>query len=118
MATVITNYGDVVYLQMVRGDTYQINVEVEGDSITFDSAYFTVKRIATNPTPLFQKSLGNGIEKVAPNEYMVTVAPEDTAGVSAGTYDCDLQVEIEGDITTLVLGKLNIKQDVTFTTGG
>ena len=114
MGTIIANYGEYVSLQMVRGDTFDIIIEFEVDSITLSSAYLTVKRVATNTTNVVQKTLLNGIEKTGDNEYTCTLAPADTANLTAGTYDFDFQASADGETLTPVLGKLNIIQDVTF----
>ncbi len=101
---------------MTRGDTLSFGVEVtdiDGNPMTFDSAYFTCKKSNTDVIPLFQKSLGNGVSKVD-DDYVVRVAPEDTQYVEAGRYFYDFQVGVDQDIFTILKGVIEIEQDVTF----
>ena len=114
MGTIIANYGELVSLSMVRGDTFDIVVEFERDAITLASAYFTIKRVASESAIIAQKTLSNGISKTDDNEYTVTLEPSDTSTLTAGTYDFDFQASADGETLTPVLGKLNIIQDVTF----
>lgn len=102
---------------MVRGDTFAFELvlsEVADESIT--SIYFTAKKKATDKEFIFQKGLGDGVTKIEENHYYVRVAPEDTYDVVAGKYYYDLQLGIENDIYTLLLGNLRIVQDVTVMT--
>lgn len=115
MNTYIFNYCEPVFLQMIRGDTMQINVELEGEEVNLDSAFFSCKTTATENTYIFQKSLGNGIVKVDQNQYQVTIDPADTANIAPGMYVYDLQVGMESEILTVLIGKLQIIQDVTYT---
>ena len=115
MNTFIFEYCEPVFLKMIRGDTMQINVELEGEEVELDSAYFSCKTTATEDTYVFQKSLGNGIVKVDQNQYQVTINPSDTANITPGMYVYDVQVGIESEILTVLIGKLQIIQDVTFT---
>lgn len=115
MNTYIFNYCEPVFLQMIRGDTMQINVELEGEEVNLDSAFFSCKTTATENTYVFQKSLGNGIVKVDQNQYQVTIDPADTSTLSPGMYVYDLQVGMESEVLTVLIGKLQIIQDVTYT---
>ncbi len=105
-------------IQMVRGDTLAFGLEFDGLDQNLDSAYFTCKQNDTETEFVFQKSLGNGIELVETNKYRVRVAPEDTANIEAGNYYYDLQIGVNGDIYTLLIGILEIQQDVTFDSEG
>ena len=101
-------------LSMVRGDTFSFDVvlsELDGASIT--SIYFTVKRKATDETTVFQKTLADGITLVEGTTYRVRVAPEDTNGIAAGKYAYDLQIGVGTDVYTVIMGALQITQDVT-----
>ena len=74
-------------LTMVRGDTLSFDLvlsDMDGSTVT--SIFFTAKKKATDETPVFQKSLGDGISLLEGSTYRVRVAPEDTAGVAAGKY--------------------------------
>jgi hypothetical protein len=101
---------------MTRGDTLSFGVEVtdiDGNPMTFDTAYMTCKKSCTDLIPVFQKSLEDGISQVG-DDYVVRVAPEDTEHVEAGRYYYDLQVGVGQDIFTILRGVIDLLQDVTF----
>ena len=101
-------------LSMVRGDTLSFDVRLSDlDGATISSLYFTVKKKASDEVFIFQKSIADGITKVDDTTYRVRVAPEDTSGVTAGKYAYDLQIGVDTDIYTLLMGSLTIVQDVT-----
>ena len=105
---------ETLNLSMVRGDTFSFDVVLsELDSSSIRSIYFTVKKKATDEAVVFQKSLGNGVTLVEEGTYRVRVAPEDTDGVAAGRYSYDLQIGVENDVYTVLMGALKIVQDVT-----
>lgn len=99
-------------LDMVRGDTLAFGFELE--NITdVDTAHFSVKKAVTDTEYVFQKTIGNGIEKVEDGKYSVRVAPSDTHDLEIGAYYFDLQIGVNGDIFTILNGKLNIEADIT-----
>ena len=100
---------DDMNITMIRGDTLAFNIQVDLDD-DLDSAYFTCRANFNNA--VFQKSLGDGIEKVEPKLYFVRIAPEDTAEIDAGMYYYDLQISVGGNVYTVMLGLLEIVQDV------
>ena len=104
-------------IDMVRGDTLAFAFEYDGTTQDLDSAYFTCKQDLDNTEPLFQKSLSDGISKVATTEtgvqYRVRVDPDDTINLSPGIYYYDLQIELNSDIYTILRGSLKIYADVT-----
>ena len=101
-------------LSMVKGDTGNITVILEGFEGTFESAYMTVKANPADSAPIvFQKTLGNGITVQDEDELLVKVAPNDTKNLTAGVYYYDIQVGANGDIQTVALGNLDIVQDIT-----
>lgn len=106
------------YITMTRGDTLSFGFELlDGNEEAFSddlaSAFFTCKQNYTDAENVFQKSLGNGISKIGTGEYVVRVAPEDTADKEAGKYFYDLQIGINSDIFTILKGVLEIEHDVT-----
>lgn len=105
-------------IHMVRGDTLAFGVEFQGLDQDLDTAFFTCKANDTLTEYVFQKSLGDGIEKVETNKYRVRVAPEDTAEIEAGNYYYDFQIGVNDDVFTLLIGILEIQQDVTFDSEG
>ena len=110
-----TNFNmDEQNLTMIKGDTVAFGIEIDGlDGQDLDSAFLTCKEIPTSSAYIFQKSLGDGITDNGDGTYNVRVAPEDTENVTAGAYFYDLQIGINGDVYTLMLGLLTILQDVT-----
>lgn len=100
-------------ISMVRGDTLSFGLEYDGTQQDLDAAFFTCRNTYDADTVTFQKSLGNGIEKIDTGKYVVRVAPEDTRYIDAGTYYYDFQVSINGDVYTLLKGALEIEHDVT-----
>ena len=76
-------------INMVRGDTLAFGLDFENLDQDLESAFFSVKVNATDDYYIFQKSLENGIYKVADNEYIVRIAPEDTAELDAGNFSSD-----------------------------
>lgn len=104
-------------LRMVRGDTFSFTIEIDGLTSDLTSAYFSCKNNKDNSTYTFQKSLGDGIQKVFETDnsksYQVTIEPEDTNEIDAGNYYYDLQLEIDGDVFTPLIGVLNIIMDIT-----
>ena len=101
-------------LSMVRGDTFSFDVVLADlDGETVSSIYFTAKKKATDNEAVFQKTLGDGITPMEETTYRVRVAPEDTKTLDAGKYAYDLQIGIGNDVYTLIMGNLQITQDVT-----
>ena len=98
-------------ISMVKGDTLSFGLEIEGLT-DLDSAYFTCKK-DLDESPVFQKSIGNGITKLTDGQYIVRIAPEDTNDIEAGKYFYDLQISANSDVFTILRGVLDILQDVT-----
>ena len=104
-------------ITMVKGDTLSFGIEYDGTEQDLDSAIFAVKPTDDSAEFLFEKWLGNGIEKAATGVYIVRVAPEDTRYKQPGTYLYDFQVGINDDVFTLMHGALTIEADVARVTG-
>ena len=101
-------------IDMVRGDTLSFGLELEGLGQDLDSADFTVKKNATDSEVLIHKELGDGITKKQTGHYSVRLLPEDTAQMEAGAYHFDLQISVNEDVYTPMLGIFCLVQDVTF----
>lgn len=101
------------YVTMTRGDTMSFGIEIEGLNQDLDTAFFTVRK-SYSESPVFQKSIGNGISEVDDNQYAVRVAPEDTADLEPGKYYYDLQLGVNSDVFTIIKGVLELERDVTF----
>jgi hypothetical protein len=102
------------YITMTKGDTLSFGMQIDGlDGEDLESAYFTCKESRSDVANVFQKSLGAGISKIDDGEYVVRVAPEDTADVEAGKYFYDLEIGINNDIFTVKKGVLELEEDST-----
>ena len=107
-------------IRHVRGDTYSFGLVSEDEQ--FDSVYFTCRNGLNDNSPvLFQKSLVNGIGITETEEtqegtlykYSVRIDPTDTEDINSGTYYYDLQIELNGDIFSIMKGRFIIEQDCT-----
>lgn len=97
-------------LEMVRGDTEPFAFEVDGmGGQEFDAVKFNCKKRYGDRGPcLFQLSLGDGITKVREGRYIVRIPPENTQKLAAGDYIYDLRITVNGDVFTIMRGKLKI----------
>lgn len=100
-------------ITLVRGDTLAFGLEFEGLEQDLSSAYFSCRTSFQADTYAFQKSLGDGIEKVETGKYRVRVAPEDTVNLEPGSYYYDLQIGANSDVYTILRGALELLPDVT-----
>lgn len=101
--------------EFVRGDTFSFTFELEDFTEELDSCYFSCKENIAETTPYaFQKKLGDGIEKVAENQYRVKLTREDTINMVVGlSYFHDVEIGKNGDYLTIISGQLKLKQDIT-----
>lgn len=108
---------ETVKWEMVRGDTLGFVVTIQdAESVaqTPSAMAFSCRTEADAPDYIFSKTIGDGITLVETGKYRVRVAPEDTEDINPGTYAIDLQITVGSDVVTPILGKLKIKQDVTW----
>ena len=82
---------------LIRGDTLSFAFEVE-----FDEAPQKLEKGIN-----FSKQDGTKLY------YIVRIAPEDTKNLETGMYYYDLQIELNGDVFTILNGALKIGSDVT-----
>lgn len=102
-------------LSMVRGDTQAFELEIsENDTpTTVDSIYFTVKNDAHTDEVLFQKKLNDGIT-LTDNIYNIIIDPSDTDELDYGRYAYDIEIIKNSVKKTILVGVLDIKEEVTF----
>ena len=106
-------------LEMIKGDTLSFAVEIEFDEAPqkLEKADFSCKMNLDDDEALFHKELGKGInfskQDGTKMYYIVRVAPEDTENIEPGMYYYDLQIELNGDVFTILNGALKIESDVT-----
>ena len=103
-------------IKMVKGDTESFGFELEGVE-NLDAAYFSCKRNSQDENYLFQRSLNSGITKESGNQYVVRIAPSDTALLEPGQYWYDLEISKNGDIFTIFRGVLDLLPEITVPTG-
>lgn len=99
-------------ISCVRGDTISFGVEIEGVN-TLDNAFFSVKRNLQDTDCKIQVSLDDGIYKVTNGRYGVRVPPSLTQTLEAGNYYYDFQIQVNLDVFTILIGKLEIIEEVT-----
>ena len=106
-------------LEVIRGDTlsFAFSLEFDSNPQMLEKANLTCRKNIDDSTPIFQKSLNNGIEFVKQERnktfYSVRIAPEDTNDIDAGRYFYDLSIELNGDVFTIIHGMLIIENDIT-----
>lgn len=99
-------------ISMIRGDTLEFNVHTPDLETDLTGAFFTVRQ-SFGGQILFQKSLTSGITKQSDGVYLVRVAPADTASLTPATYVYDLELRVNPDVYTPILGSFTIEMDVT-----
>lgn len=105
--------------EMIKGDTLSFAVEIEFDDKPqeLEKALFTCKKNLDDGDVVFQKTLENGISfrKQERNKmyYVVRIAPEDTNDIEAGNYFYDMQIELNSDVFTILIGALKIRYGIT-----
>lgn len=100
-------------ITMIRGDTVQFTLALKNTDIIPDEIWFSVRKNSDAPDYVFQKSLDNGITPDNEGGYLVRIAPEDTQELTAGQYIYDLELKINEDIATPLMGKIELVADVT-----
>ena len=99
---------------------------IKGDSFTFDiilselqnyenvnSIFFSVKKTKSDQNYTFQKSLIDGIISIDTLKYRVCIDPQDSELLECGEYYYDLEIGINNDIYTVMMGILHITEDIT-----
>jgi len=102
-------------INMIRGDTLSFNLEFTGLNQDLTTADFTVKEYEDGDI-IFQKKLGAGITKQDSSHYCVRIAPADTQALVPKNYHFDLEITINGDVFTIMIGILVLEEDVTYYT--
>ena len=106
-------------LEMIKGDTLSFAVEIEFDENPqkLEKAFFTCKKNLDDGDVVFQKTLEDGIsfrkQERYKMYYVVRIAPEDTKDIEAGHYFYDMQIEINGDVFTILAGALKVRYGIT-----
>jgi hypothetical protein len=107
-------------LAMTKGDTFSFIFEVKDFPDSFSEVTFSCKKTPYDSGYAFQKSLGNGITRLAESKakYRVRIEPEDTENLPSRIYYYDLEGTLAGEnsqdsIYTIMKGKLNVSYEIT-----
>ena len=104
-------------LEMTKGDTLSFGVQIKDLGQELETAYFSVKNNFDDETPIFQKTLGDGIEldhiDGEDYYYKVRVSPTDTKELEPKKYFYDLEINVNSDTFTILKGILDVTYDVT-----
>lgn len=104
-------------IDMIRGDTVNIQFEIESDTVLDLSSNdfqitFSLKQAATDTEYVFQKQKA-AVTQISENNFVLRIAPDDTEELIPGYYFYDLQLVIGDDIYTIALGMFQIIRDIT-----
>lgn len=84
-----------------------------------DEIHFTCKQDLEDENYIFERTLDNGVsfrsydQETDTLTYGVRVPPDATDDIQEGLYYYDLQLDINGDILTLMKGRLTIEWEST-----
>lgn len=107
-------------LEMVRADTMSFGFQVKGlQGQRPNFVQFSCKNSLEDSEYLFAVSLNDTIDVRSYDAekdiltYSVRIPPEKTAGLAEGRYFYDLEMRVNGDTITLMIGRLEIIEQVT-----
>lgn len=107
-------------ISMVKGDTMSFGFQIQGlGDQRPDEIHFTCKQDLEDENYIFERTLDNGVsfrgydQETDTLTYGVRVPPEATENLQDGIYYYDLQLDINGDILTLMKGRLSIEWQTT-----
>lgn len=94
-----------------QGDQFSFTVTFT--NLTEDLTTFNLGvKLDYNEQMLIQKSLGNGISKIATGKYKIDFTPEETAALQPNYYVYDLRMTLEDIVYTPLYGYLIIQETV------
>lgn len=107
-------------ISMIRGDTMSFAFQVKGlEGQRPTDIKFTCKETIEDVDPLFICILGESITEISydPDKdlltYRVRVRPYQTAELELGRFFYDLELTVNGDIITLMTGRLSLESEIT-----
>lgn len=107
-------------IEMIRGDTLSFAFQVQGlKGQEPTKVQFSCKESLEDTTYLFDVSLADTIDIRSYDEasdtftYVVRIPPEKTKRVEPGRYYYDLELYCNGDVITLMIGRIQIDYQVT-----
>jgi hypothetical protein len=111
-------------LEMIRGDSATFLFALDVDLTDAVGVWMTAKSARADADPgIFQKSVGAGITVIDDPTGMISVEldPADTEDLEAVTnrlyYDIQVQ-DVDSKVSTLRLGRLIVRPDITTTVSG
>lgn len=110
-------------LLMVQGDTMSFGFQLQGlEGSRPEAIYFSCKEKIEDEEYLFQVTLSDNIDFRSYDAdkdiltYGVRIPPELTHYLPLGRYFYDLQLKVNNDIITLMVGRLDLQYQVTTST--
>ena len=107
-------------IAMIQGDTCSFGFQLQGlGGQRPSSIYLSCKEKVEDEEALFRVSLNNNIDERSYDSdrdiltYGVRIPPQATRNIPLGRYFYDLQVVVNGDIITLMVGRLSLEYQVT-----
>lgn len=111
-------------MEFIRGDTFKFkfkrkNYNNEIIDVKADKVWFTVKKNYKTDDILIQKTLQAGTISFSEDDsyYHVVINPADTSALKYKKYVCDIQVENNGEVTTIFKDTIKLLEEVTFEGG-
>lgn len=105
---------------MIQGDTMSFGFQVQGLGDTApDFLQFTCKETVEDEEALFAVNLEDNIDirsydaETDTYTYVVRIPPDATVNIEVGRYFYDLELRVNGDVITLMAGRLSIEAQVT-----
>lgn len=106
-------------LEFVRGDSQNVILDLvdenENKIILGDGEmiYMTVKRNSRDEDYVFQKKLGDGIERRDDGTYIVKILASDTNDLDYGSYGYDIELKSGDVVKTLGVYTLTLTEEYT-----
>lgn len=103
-------------LNLIRGDSFSFEIFISDlDKIhqVITDVTFSVKKTKQSVDYAFQKKLNDGITELDTLKYRIDISPEDTINLVPGEYIYDVEVKINRDTYTVMMGNILLKEDVT-----
>lgn len=102
-----------IFLEMVRGDTLGVALEIANLSATISEVTMTCRPSYGSPTVVFSGSLTGGEVTVDNGRIYICIPPSATESVTPGMYVYDIEIESGSDVYTPMIGNLRIIYGVT-----
>lgn len=102
-----------IFLEMVRGDTLGVALEIANLSATIDEVTMTCRPSYGSPTVAFSGSLTGGDVTVDSGRIYICIPPSATESLTPGMYVYDIEIKSGSDVYTPMIGNLHIMYGVT-----